>query len=267
MHFFKYHGTGNDFIILNDEKEEFPDKDIAYIKSLCRRKFGIGADGLILIRPHAELDFMMLYFNADGKPGSLCGNGGRCATAFAQSRNYFKKEAHFEAFDGKHKATVREDGKIALRFHATRVPEKKEENVFVLNTGSPHYVKFVEEDPGHEFVEKARKIRQSEPYSKDGINVNFAWQDGNDRVILRTFERGVEDETYSCGTGSVASAIAFAELKGIDYNGNPIETLTYGGALYVSFERGSPNSGYDNIWLIGPTQFVFKGDLPKRSNQ
>ena len=263
MEFQKYHGTGNDFIIIDDSKSQFPEKDFHYINFLCKRRFGIGADGLILIRPHRELDFEMLYFNADGKPGSLCGNGGRCASAFAAKHGWFEKNAIFEAFDGKHHTTV--DGNlVSLSMHPVKEILKENENTFILNTGSPHYVKFVDEDPGNVFVEKARKIRNHSRFIKEGINVNFAIAEETGHIYLRTFERGVEDETYSCGTGVVATAIAYSEWKGQEYVPDELKFTTLGGQLYVSYDKKRGTNSYENILLKGPAEYVYTGKLPEK---
>jgi diaminopimelate epimerase len=253
IEFYKYQGTGNDFIIIDDREKEFDLTDNDLIAALCERRMGIGADGLILLREHDTLDFEMIYFNADGKESSMCGNGGRCIIAFAQMLEMTGNETTFMAIDGEHKGRLMDDG-IYLQMQDVKKIEGVGDGL-VLNTGSPHYIEMVDELDYIDVNKQGSKIRNSVPFKKDGINVNFVL-DANE-LQVRTYERGVEAETLSCGTGVVATAIAMHYANCIQ------ETLvnlkTKGGELTVSFEEF--NGGYRNIWLSGEASMVFAGEF------
>ena len=253
IEFYKYQGTGNDFIMIDDREKEFDLTDNDLIAALCERRMGIGADGLILLREHDTLDFEMIYFNADGKESSMCGNGGRCIIAFAQMLEMTGNETTFMAIDGEHKGRLMDDG-IYLQMQDVKKIEGVGDGL-VLNTGSPHYIEMVDELDYIDVDKQGRKIRNTVPFKKDGINVNFVL-DANE-LQVRTYERGVEAETLSCGTGVVATAIAMHYANCIE------ETLmnvkTKGGELTVSFEEF--NGGYRNIWLSGEASMVFAGEF------
>ncbi|MBC8510221.1 MAG: diaminopimelate epimerase [Cryomorphaceae bacterium] len=253
IEFYKYQGTGNDFIMIDDREKEFDLSDNDLIAALCERRMGIGADGLILLREHDTLDFEMIYFNADGKQSSMCGNGGRCIIAFAQMLEMIEDETTFMAIDGEHKGRLMDDG-IYLQMQDVKKIEGVGDGL-VLNTGSPHYIEMVDELDNLDVNKEGRKIRNSAPFKKEGINVNFVL-DANE-LQVRTYERGVEAETLSCGTGVVATAIAMHYANCIE------ETLmnvkTKGGELTVSFEEF--NGGYRNIWLSGEASMVFAGEF------
>jgi len=253
IEFYKYQGTGNDFIMIDDREKEFDLTDNDLIAALCERRMGIGADGLILLREHDTLDFEMIYFNADGKESSMCGNGGRCIIAFAQMLEMIGNETTFMAIDGEHKGRLMDDG-IYLQMQDVKKIEGVGDGL-VLNTGSPHYIEMVDELDYIDVNKQGSKIRNSVPFKKDGINVNFVL-DANE-LQVRTYERGVEAETLSCGTGVVATAIAMHYANCIQ------ETLvnlkTKGGELTVSFEEF--NGGYRNIWLSGEASMVFAGEF------
>jgi diaminopimelate epimerase len=253
IEFYKYQGTGNDFIMIDDREKEFDLTDNDLIAALCERRMGIGADGLILLREHDTLDFEMIYFNADGKESSMCGNGGRCIIAFAQMLEMTGNETTFMAIDGEHKGRLMDDG-IYLQMQDVKKIEGVGDGL-VLNTGSPHYIEMVDELDYIDVNKQGSKIRNSVPFKKDGINVNFVL-DANE-LQVRTYERGVEAETLSCGTGVVATAIAMHYANCIQ------ETLvnlkTKGGELTVSFEEF--NGGYRNIWLSGEASMVFAGEF------
>ena len=204
IEFYKYQGTGNDFIMIDDREKEFDLTDNDLIAALCERRMGIGADGLILLREHDTLDFEMIYFNADGKQSSMCGNGGRCIIAFAQMLEMTENETTFTAIDGEHKGRLMDDG-IYLQMQDVKKIEGVGDGL-VLNTGSPHYIEMVDELDYIDVDKQGRKIRNSAPFKKDGINVNFVLDASE--LQVRTYERGVEAETLSCGTGVVATAIA-----------------------------------------------------------
>jgi len=253
IEFYKYQGTGNDFIMIDDREKEFDLTDNDLIAALCERRMGIGADGLILLREHDTLDFEMIYFNADGKESSMCGNGGRCIIAFAQMLEMIGNETTFMAIDGEHKGRLMDDG-IYLQMQDVKKIEGVGDGL-VLNTGSPHYIEMVDELDYIDVNKQGRKIRNSVPFKKDGINVNFVL-DANE-LQVRTYERGVEAETLSCGTGVVATAIAMHYANCIEET--LVNVKTKGGELTVSFEEF--NGGYRNIWLSGEASMVFAGEF------
>jgi diaminopimelate epimerase len=253
IEFYKYQGTGNDFIIIDDREKEFDLTDNDLIAALCERRMGIGADGLILLREHDTLDFEMIYFNADGKESSMCGNGGRCIIAFAQMLEMTGNETTFMAIDGEHKGRLMDDG-IYLQMQDVKKIEGVGDGL-VLNTGSPHYIEMVDELDYIDVNKQGRKIRNSAAFKKDGINVNFVL-DANE-LQVRTYERGVEAETLSCGTGVVATAIAMHYANCIEET--LVNVKTKGGELTVSFEEF--NGGYRNIWLSGEASMVFAGEF------
>ena len=253
IEFYKYQGTGNDFIMIDDREKEFDLTDNDLIAALCERRMGIGADGLILLREHGTLDFEMIYFNADGKQSSMCGNGGRCIMAFAQMLEMIEDETTFMAIDGEHKGRLMDDG-IYLQMQDVKKIEGVGDGL-VLNTGSPHYIEMVDELDYIDVNKQGSKIRNSVPFKKDGINVNFVL-DANE-LQVRTYERGVEAETLSCGTGVVATAIAMHYANCIEET--LVNVKTKGGELTVSFEEF--NSGYRNIWLSGEASMVFAGEF------
>lgn len=255
--FHKYQGTGNDFIMIDDRDELFPANNSALIEHLCHRRFGIGADGFILLRNHPNADFEMVYYNADGKVGSMCGNGGRATVQFAHDLGVIGDKTSFLAADGLHDAFLKE-GWVHLKMSDVTKIEQDQESFF-MNTGSPHYVQWVNGINDFNVFEEGAKIRYSSRFSPQGTNANF--MEKKDNVLnVRTYERGVEDETYSCGTGVTACAIA-ASFSG---QTSPVQILTKGGRLAVSFEK--KGNTYTNIYLMGPAEKVFEGtlDLPLR---
>ena len=253
IEFYKYQGTGNDFIMIDDREKDFDITDNTLIAALCERRMGIGADGLILLREHDTLDFEMIYFNADGKQSSMCGNGGRCIIAFAQMLEITESETTFMAIDGEHKGRLMDDG-IYLQMQDVKKIEGVGDGL-VLNTGSPHYIEMVDELEYIDVNKQGRKIRNSAPFKKEGINVNFVL-DASD-LQVRTYERGVEAETLSCGTGVVATAIAMHYANCIEET--LVNVKTKGGELTVSFEEF--NGGYRNIWLSAEASMVFAGEF------
>jgi len=252
--FYKYQGTGNDFIVIDDRDNKFDIADFALISSLCERRMGIGADGLILLRNHIEYDFEMIYFNSDGNQSSMCGNGGRCIIAFASLLGLIKEETLFLAVDGLHKGKLL-DGNIALEMSSVNHIKLFNDN-FLLNTGSPHLVSFVNDVQSMDVKLEGERIRNSDNFSKEGVNVNFV-EVNDDEIFVRTYERGVENETLSCGTGVVAVAIALHHNKYITEDTVCINTL--GGELTVSFEEH--NGKYRNLWLTGDANMVFAGEF------
>ncbi len=252
IRFFKYHGTGNDFILIDNRAGIISPNDKPTIQNLCHRRFGIGADGLMLLENARGYDFRMRYFNSDGKEGTMCGNGGRCIVAFAHFLNIVKDKAHFIAIDGDHQATISADGNINLKMTDVAYIERDDKQFF-LDTGSPHYVQFITNHKHFDTYKEGRKIRYNERFKAEGTNVNFVSFNDNG-IEVSTYERGVEDETYSCGTGAVASAIC----AGILTNKNTFNISTKGGLLHVTFRFINQNNVTD-IWLSGAATLVFEG--------
>jgi diaminopimelate epimerase len=259
IEFYKYQGTGNDFIIADNRDKRYNSLLKEQIKHLCDRRFGIGADGLMLLNSHPELDFEMKYFNADGRESTMCGNGGRCLVKFARKMGIKKETVHFWAVDGAHEATVDDNGWVNLKMKAVEGITSQGQH-YILNTGSPHYIQFINDIMSTDVYHKGRSIRYSKEFEKEGINVNFVENIDNDTIYVRTYERGVEDETLSCGTGVTAAALVSAHN---DRGFNAINVRTPGGKLRVEFDRLDEDR-FDNIWLCGPAEFVFSGqtELP-----
>lgn len=254
--FYKYQGTGNDFIIADNRNGEYS-LSTEKIKALCDRRFGIGADGLMLLNQKPGFDFEMKYYNADGKEGSMCGNGGRCMSKFAYHLGIHREVYRFLASDGIHESEIDIDGIVSLKMKDVK-SVRKFHNDFVLDTGSPHYIRMVSNVMDFDVYKKGSEIRHSKEFEEDGINVNFVEQLREaDRIIVRTYERGVEDETYSCGTGVTAAALVCYHNE----NGfNEVEVKTLGGILTVEFDRVDDNK-FENIWLCGPAEKVFEGSV------
>ncbi|OUS00678.1 diaminopimelate epimerase [Flavobacteriales bacterium 33_180_T64] len=253
--FYKYQGTGNDFVMIDNRQQIFDKKDTKRIAFLCDRRFGVGADGLILLENHESFDFKMVYFNADGNESSMCGNGGRCIVAFANFLGMISNKATFEAIDGLHKATI-ENSLVSLQMNDVTTIESYKTHVF-LDTGSPHHVQLEDDLSTLDVKTIGREIRYNEPYNAAGCNVNFVSKKSNNNFLVRTYERGVEDETLSCGTGVTAVAIAMHCLG--ETEKTLITLQTKGGDLKVSFKKN--DYGYNNVLLIGPATLVFKGNI------
>jgi len=251
--FHKYEGAGNDFILIDNREMHFKDLDHELIKSMCDRKKGIGADGLILLQLVDSYDFEMVYFNADGQLGSMCGNGGRCIVDFAKQLNLFDRECNFLACDGPHVATW-SNTEVSLRMQDVNDIECAED-FFFLNTGSPHYVKFVNQLEDIDVFERGREIRYNQRFNQEGTNVNFV-EIKNDKLYIRTYERGVEDETLACGTGVVASVLSAYESGRLQLQS--MDVVAMGGYLKVKFEK---KHNYTAIDLTGPYRCVYKGEI------
>lgn len=253
VEFYKYQGTGNDFIMIDDRNNFLDTNDSRLISALCERRMGVGADGLILLRNHDRLDFEMIYFNADGKVSSMCGNGGRCIIAFAEMLEIINTETTFMAIDGEHR------GKIIGREISIKMKDVNNIQKFlgglVLDTGSPHYIEEVDDLLNLDVKNEVRRIKSLNPFKEKSVNINFVFN--ADELHVRTYERGVEAETFSCGTGVVASAIAMHYANCI--NVNVIDVITKGGVLNVSFEE--VNGIYKNIWLSGEASMVYAGEF------
>ena len=282
--YYKYQGTGNDFILIDQrEKAYLTKKDTTIINRLCDRRFGIGADGVMFLENKEGYDFEMVYFNADGSESSMCGNGGRCLTAFAHSLGVFKEKCRFWAIDGEHEAVVKKAPKNPHLGKSLWVELKMIDvthievgnDYFLMNTGSPHYVVFVEDLTDVDVYENGRAIRYSERFTKEGVNVNFVEilapqppKGARKGIEVATYERGVEDETFSCGTGVTAAAIAFHLKNGAS---TQVPITTKGGQLEVKFQKniekrnpdtiGTEGGGFENVWLCGLATQVFKGSI------
>ena len=257
FHFNKYHGTGNDFVIFNGINQPISlSKD--QIKKICDRRFGIGGDGVIIFDKAGDSDFKMIYFNSDGNESTMCGNGGRCLVQFAKRHGYITNKIAFTAVDGLHRATISSDNPIEVSLLMNDVNQLEINHDFVfLDTGSPHYVAFANHVKNLDVLKEGRIIRNSERFKKQGVNVNFV-QVINNELLIRTYERGVEDETLSCGTGVTASVLA-AVATGKIKDDHKYNVITPGGNLRVEYER--TNTGFKNVYLIGPAIFVFEGDI------
>jgi diaminopimelate epimerase len=254
--FYKYHGTGNDFIIFDNFNTTAPVLSTKQIKHFCQQHFGIGADGLMFLSKKEGYDFEMQYYNADGNESTMCGNGGRCLVKFAHQMGIHKSSYHFLAADGPHDAEIESDGTIRLRMKDVN-DVKYHTGYAIINTGSPHFVKFATNVEDVDVVASGSDIRYSSSFEKEGINVNFVETVDDDSIFVRTYERGVEDETLSCGTGVTAAALISAHNE----NGfNTVDVKTKGGNLSVQFDK-IDDEHFENIWLCGPAVFVFKGEL------
>ena len=256
--FHKYQGAGNDFIMIDNRSDLFPSSG-HLVRTLCDRKFGIGADGLILMNRSESLDFRMAYYNSDGEESTMCGNGGRCIAAFARESGFTDLSFTFDAIDGIHEAVVlKEEGKtsiIRLKIKDVTIPDPLTAET-VIDTGSPHVVIPVKDLHKLDIKKLGRDVRFSDPFREQGVNVNFVETCG-DLNYVRTYERGVENETLSCGTGTVASALVLAltDMRVRDR----LALQTSGGELTVHFKRSGCN--FFNIWLEGPATFVFQGEV------
>ncbi|GHE40711.1 diaminopimelate epimerase [Sphingobacterium griseoflavum] len=256
LSFSKYQGAGNDFILVDNRTGFFDRSDVNLVKRLCDRRFGIGADGLMLLQDIKNFDFEMVYFNADGREGTMCGNGGRCIVAFARDLGIIAERTAFLAVDGRHEAKIDEElvdlGMIDVNGTA------RDGAAYVIDTGSPHYIHFVQNLDNLPVYEEGYKIRNNDKYRKEGINVNFVQQESDGGYFVRTFERGVENETLACGTGATAAAMAAAVEYSLEGSLEiPIRVL--GGQLYISFNRTGEQ--FTDVRLKGPAQFVFKGKI------
>lgn len=256
VEFYKYQGTGNDFVMIDNRSGFFPKKDTKLIERLCDRRFGIGADGLILLENDSETDFRMVYYNADGNQSSMCGNGGRCLVAFAKKLDVIENETTFIATDGLHHATIAPDSIVSLQMIDVDAINKYDNYTF-LNTGSPHHVQIVDDLEHYNVKENGAAIRYGELYGKPGSNINFVKKVDDKTFSLRTYERGVEDETLACGTGATAVAIAMNAIG--ETNETDINLNVEGGKLVVSFDKVGEH--FTNVFLKGPAEFVFKGTI------
>ncbi|QPH37671.1 diaminopimelate epimerase [Pedobacter endophyticus] len=255
--FFKYQGAGNDFILIDHTSGPLQDIDNKVVERLCDRRFGIGADGLMFLTRHESYDFEMHYYNADGNLGSMCGNGGRCIVAFAKQLGIIKEKANFLAVDGPHYARISENGEW-VDLQMINVEEiSMDGTAYVLNTGSPHYVAQQDDLKNFDVFSAGKSIRYNNTYQAAGINVNFV-QDMGSHLFVRTYERGVEDETYACGTGVTAVAMAMAKHK--QQTGHiKTEIKVLGGDIKIEFDYDGKR--FTNVFLCGPAKLVFEGQV------
>lgn len=257
IHFYKYQGAGNDFILIDNRDNSVDHHDPKLISGLCDRRFGIGGDGLMLLQNKDGYDFEMIYYNADGQPSSMCGNGGRCIVAFAKFLGIIESETEFLAVDGPHYAKISDEGDWVSLQMIDVSEVNTDADAYVLNTGSPHYVKLVDGLEQRNVYQEGHAIRNNATYRKNGINVNFV-EPMKEGYFVRTFERGVEDETFACGTGVTAVALAMAQHKQqIGHITTPIKVL--GGNLNIRFDYDG--SAFTEIFLEGPAVRVFEGDV------
>lgn len=254
IRFYKYQGAGNDFIMIDNRTSQFDGDKIQFAIRWCDRKFGIGSDGIIFIEKDDSSDFKMDFYNPDGSQ-SFCGNGSRCAVAFAKKLEMIGDQCRFLAVDGYHEARIEQDTYHILMADVNAIKGSGEDKV--LDTGSPHYIKFCDNVQDIDVVVEGQKIRYSDQYKKQGINVNFLEKLDPNAIRLRTYERGVENETLACGTGATAAALSFADKEQIITG--IIDVKVEGGDLKVAFNRS--DSGFTDVWLIGPAVEVFKGEL------
>lgn len=257
LKFSKYQGAGNDFILFDNRKGHIPHDRTEWIRQICDRRFGIGADGVMLLEEKPGYDFEMVYYNSDGHPSTMCGNGGRCLISFASALGIEKERYYFHAVDGPHEAYVEGD-KVYLQMQDV-MSVLQEGDHYILDTGSPHYVTFVRDIMQLDVKTRGAEIRYSAPFMPKGINVNFLEMDEG-AILIRTYERGVEDETLSCGTGVTASALVAAIHQNLPNGEHTLSLQTMGGILKVRFTRTGPQQ-FTNIWLIGPGEFVFEGEV------
>ncbi len=256
IRFFKYHGTGNDFVMIDNRSLSFPKNDTKLVAHLCDRRFGIGGDGLILLENDKISDFRMVYYNSDGNLSSMCGNGGRCIVAFAKKLGIIDVETEFQATDGLHHSRIDPDGTVSLQMKDVDDILVDSKRIF-LDTGSPHHIEMVDDLAKIDIKSAGAKIRYSGLYGDSGSNVNFAKQQSGNTFAVRTYERGVEDETLSCGTGVTAVAIAMHAIGKTE--SKTVQLNVEGGRLEVSFDFAKGK--YTNVFLNGPATFVFEGKI------
>jgi diaminopimelate epimerase len=254
IEFYKYQGTGNDFVIVDNRSNEYANLTSKQVKHICDRNFGVGADGLMLLGKKEGYDFEMIYYNSDGNQSTMCGNGGRCLVQFAYHRGIKRSTYNFIAIDGDHKAEIDGDGTVSLQMQNVDLVNYHN-SYAIINTGSPHFVKFDNKVKNIDVPTRGHEIRYSKEFAEKGINVNFVESTGEDSIFVRTYERGVENETLSCGTGVTAAALLSAHNeKGF----NTVRVKTLGGNLSVEFNK-IDDQHFDNIWLCGPAELVYTG--------
>ena len=253
--FNKFNGAGNDFIIIDNRDNDIK-VNSSLVSLLCNRNFGVGADGVIVIKNCKKSDFEILHFTPDGEIGSLCGNGSRCAVSFAHKNKIIENKTTFKAFDGFHNAEILNNNLIKMEMNIISDIIENEYGIWV-DTGSPHLVIRSDDTESLNVYNSAREIRYNDYYRDEGVNVNFVEKIDDEKFKIRTYERGVEDETLACGTGSTASAICMNYLN--ITNKNKITMECKGGNLFVEFN--SEEKEYSKIYITGPANFVFEGTI------
>jgi diaminopimelate epimerase len=257
LNFYKYEGAGNDFILVDNRNNIINHHNPDLLASLCDRRFGIGADGIIFLQNAQGYDFEMIYYNADGRPSSMCGNGGRCIVAFAKKLNIVYQETNFLAVDGPHYAKISDSADWVSLKMIDVDGIARDGDAYILNTGSPHYVILQSSLKNHDVYQEGKAIRYNDRYAAEGININFT-EDFGDHYSVRTYERGVENETFACGTGATAVALAMAKYKNqIGYISTPINVK--GGKLNIRFNYDGHI--FTDVYLEGPATFVFEGKM------
>lgn len=256
IEFYKYQGAGNDFILIDNRDEQFTGDKIAFAKEWCSRKFGIGSDGIIFIEKSDEASFLMDFYNPDGSQ-SFCGNGSRCAVAFARFLGIVDTETTFKAIDGLHQARFSETN-VMIAMHQYGGVEEVNTDHFI-DTGSPHYISWCQNGDDRDIVEYGREIRYSDTYKKEGTNVNLLRELGSNHIEVRTYERGVENETLACGTGATACGLSYAYINKL--NEGIVAVDVKGGKLKIHFGTSNVEGHFSGVWLEGPAEFVFKGEI------
>jgi diaminopimelate epimerase len=254
IQFSKYQGTGNDFILIDNRKQNYNDINPRIVKEMCDRHFGIGADGLMLLENSQEADFRMTYYNSDGNQSSMCGNGGRCISVFAKSLGIVKDQASFMATDGLHHSIIN-DNYVELQMIDVQ-GYKNYKDGYIIDTGSPHFIQYVPNAKAVDVKTEGQAIRNNEDFKQEGININFTEVRTDKTLFVTTYERGVEDETLSCGTGVTAAAlIQVKDIIGQNY----VRVQTKGGTLMIKCVNYGKDEGFKEIWLCGDARFVFNG--------
>lgn len=256
--FHKYHGNGNDFIIIDNRKGILDGTETDWFHRLCQRRFGVGADGVILLNSNERYDFEMKYYNADGRESTMCGNGGRCVVKFAKSLGLINDKTEFLAVDGVHEGIIEPNGRVRLKMQDIKGIESHDAD-FVVDTGSPHFIRFVDDLQQVDVFKSGRTIRNQPEFIQEGINVNFIETNG-DILNVRTYERGVEEETYSCGTGIVAAALIGSVILHKPSGDYQFQLQSQGGPFEVAFKKGVDNT-FTDVWLIGGATFIFEGKV------
>jgi len=258
VQFSKYHGTGNDFIMIDGRRLQSYHFSSGIIKQICDRRFGVGGDGLIFLEESHSSDFTMRYYNADGREGTMCGNGGRCIVSFARKLGIVDQQTDFEGIDGKHFASFTSQGTIRLKLADVSGIQELEDG-YLVNTGSPHFIKLCENLEELDVEREGAEIRRQKRFGPGGVNVNFLEaKAGSEFIAVRTFERGVEGETWSCGTGVTAAAILTSFHFNTDIKSYRVQTR--GGLLSVTFEK-QDKQNFRNIYLTGPASHVYDGSI------
>ncbi len=269
IEFVKMNGSGNDFIIINNFTKYFSSDEFKkYVPLICRRKFSVGADGVIILEPSSTCDFKWRFFNSDGSEAEMCGNGSRCAAKFAYLEGIAGRNLKFETLAGIIEAEVKENTvkvlmtkPFDLKLDYEIIIDDKKYYISSINTGVPHVVKFVKELENYDVKRMGRLIRYHELFQPNGTNVNFVSVENKNTIKIRTYERGVEDETLACGTGSVAAAL-IAYKKG--FVEIPIYVKNMGGeTLIIDFVE--KDGIFEKVYLEGDANLVFKGKLFKDS--